>query len=289
MAVSPAVAEASRSRKPRLQCGYDACAATMATMLPIRSISSLYPLALAEGEGIGTAYEYYAKRQVLARWLVNLRPPRRLLIHGLPEKYGSSLDFFLLAEDLAVTEIVVIDDRQPALEKCQHSVAAAQALGELTRICPTYITVPELSLPKELAGEFDLCLGSEVVQRFDAGARRRYISSLMNLTPALALFVPNGDNSSHTSISGLAGISLSELRALIEPVSGPATCGYVDMPPFPPGLTRSVAQRERAASGKLEGFAMWALGWYARAETFFPSSWRRLHSHIVYALVGRPG
>ncbi|MGB9485744.1 MAG: hypothetical protein WCD04_06500, partial [Terriglobia bacterium] len=101
-------------------------------MLPLRSINSLYPLALAEGEGIGTAYEYYAKRLVLARWLASLRPPRRLLIAGLPEKYGSSLDFFLLAQDLAVTEVVVIEDRPWALEKCRRSLAAAQAIGELT-------------------------------------------------------------------------------------------------------------------------------------------------------------
>ena len=73
-------------------------------MLPLRSISSLYPLALAEGEGIGTAYEYYAKRLVLARWLASLRPPQRLLIVRLPEKCGKSLDFILLARDWAVTD-----------------------------------------------------------------------------------------------------------------------------------------------------------------------------------------
>jgi len=103
----------------------------MLTCLPRRSISSLYPLALAEGEGLGTAYEYYAKRLVLAQWLAGLPLPRRLLIAGLPEKYGSSLDFFLLAQDLAATEVVVIEDRPAALEKCRQSLAAAQPLGEL--------------------------------------------------------------------------------------------------------------------------------------------------------------
>jgi hypothetical protein len=258
------------------------------SMLPLRSISSLYPLALAEGEGIGTAYEYYAKRLVLARWLASLRPPRRLLIAGLPEKYGSSLDFFLLAQDLAVTKVVVIEDRPWALEKCRQSLAAAQAIGELTRIHPQYIPVTEMGLPNELTGKFDMCLGSEVLQRLAAIARRRYVSSFANLAPILALFVPNGDNSSHGVISSLSGLSLTELRALIEPEGVSATCGYVDMPPFPPGLTRSAAQRERAANGKLEGLATWALGHYARLETYFPLRWRRLHSHIAYALVYRP-
>jgi len=257
-------------------------------MLPLRSINSLYPLALAEGEGLGTAYEYYAKRLVLARWLASLRPPRRLLIAGLPEKYGSSLDFFLLAQDLAVTEVVVIEDRPWALEKCRQSLAAAQAIGELTGIRPQYVPVTEMGLTDGLTGEFDMCLGSEVLQRLDATGRRRYVSCFANLAPMLALFVPNEDNSSHRVISGLSGLSLTELRALIELARVSATCGYVDMPPFPPGLTRSAAQRERAASGKIEGLTMWALGCYARVETYFPSGWRRLHSHIAYAFVYRP-
>lgn len=37
--------------------------------LPYRSIKSLYALALAEGEGVGTAYEYFAKRLAMSRWL----------------------------------------------------------------------------------------------------------------------------------------------------------------------------------------------------------------------------
>jgi hypothetical protein len=257
-------------------------------MLPPRSISSLYPLALAEGEGIGTAYEYYAKRLVLARWLARVRPPRRLLIAGLPEKYGSSLDFFLLAQDLAVTKVVVIEDRPWALEKCRESLAAARAIGELTRIRPQYVPVTEMGLTDELSGEFDMCLGSEVLQRLEATGRRQYVSSFANLAPVLALFVPNGDNSSHRVISGLSGLSLNELRALVEREGVSATCGYVDMPPFPPGLTRSATQRERAANRKLERFAMRALGYYARLETYFPSRWRRLHSHIAYAFVYRP-
>jgi hypothetical protein len=206
----------------------------------------------------------------------------------LPEKYGSSLDFFLLAQDLAVTEVVVIEDRPWALEKCRQSLAAAQAIGQLTRIRPQFVPVAELGLNPPLTGEFGLCWSSEVLQRADV-AGRRYVSCFAKWAHLLALFVPNGDNSSHRLISGLAGFSLSEVRALIEPEGASATCGYVDMPPFPPGLTRSAAQRERAATGELEALAMWALGYYARLERFFPSCWQRLHSHIVYAFASRPG
>jgi hypothetical protein len=189
---------------------------------------------------------------------------------------------------LAVTKLVVIEDRPWALEKCRRSLAAAQAIGELTRVDPEYIPVTEMGLLKDLAREFDMCLGSEVLQRLDGIGRQRYVSCLAKLAPMLALFVPNDDNPSHRSISGLSGLSLSELRALIELAGMSATCGYVDMPPFPPGLARSAAQRERAASGQLEALAMWVLGQYAHAETCFPCRWRRLHSHLVYAFVYRP-
>lgn len=255
-------------------------------MLPPSPISALYPLALAEGEGVGTAYEYYAKRLLLARWLARLLPPRRLLIAGLPEKYGSSLDFFLLAQELAVAEVVVIEDRPGAIEKCRASLAAAQAAGELARLRPHFVPVGEMGAPQELPGKFDLCLASEVLQRLDAAARRRYVSWLAKLAPRVALFVPNGENPRHALVSGLAGLSLSELCALIEAAGLSITCGFLDMPPFPPGLARSAAERERAKHGKLEALAMWALGGYARAERFFPSAWQRSHSHIAYALAG---
>src|SRR2546425_1279534 len=108
-------------------------------MLPFRSIKSLYPLALAEGEGVGTAYEYFAKRLVLRRWLANCQTVRRVLIAGLPEKYGSSLDFLLVAEELAAAEVVIIDDRQAFLDKARRSVQVAQASGELNRLECRYV------------------------------------------------------------------------------------------------------------------------------------------------------
>jgi hypothetical protein len=51
------------------------------------------------------------------------------------------------------------------------------------------------------------------------------------------------------------------------------------------GLTRSAEQRERAVAGGLEGLAIGGLCYYARLESWFPSGWRRRHSHIVYGFV----
>ena len=256
--------------------------------MPFRSIKSLYPLALAEGEGVGTAYEYFAKRLVLTRWLSKLERVSRLLIAGLPEKYGTSLDFFLIAQELNAGEIVVVDERRTHLEKIRGSIVAAQAKGELTRIQPRYVLVADMAQLSELTDGFDLCLGSEVLQRLDSARQKQYVERLAKLSPALALFAPNADDPAHTNLSGLAGLTLTQLRTLAEPLGTLAGAGYVDMPPFPPGLTRSAAQRDKASSGLFEAFAMWGLQQYARNEKRLPSKWRRDHAHIVYALVDRP-
>jgi hypothetical protein len=253
-------------------------------MLPFRSIKSLYRLALAEGEGIGTAYEYFAKRLVLGRWLAGRARPRRLLIAGLPEKYGSSLDFLLIAEELGAAEIVVTDDRPAALEKGRKGLAAAQARGELTGVQPQFALLSDLGRAPGLTASFDICLGSEVLQRLSAAAGQQYVANLARLTPAFALFAPNGDNPNHTNISGLSGLRLTDLQALLQKAGTRADVGYIDMPPFPPGITRSEEQRQQASSGRLEGLVMWSLGYYAHLERSFPSRWRQHHSHIVYAL-----
>lgn len=246
------------------------------------SIKSLYMPALAEGEGVGTAYEYFAKRLVLAGWLKQQPRPRTLLIAGLPQKYGASLDFLLLAQELG-TAVTVVDERQAALEKLQRSLAAARRAGWLTAVEPTLIEAPALT---QVNGRYDLVLSSEVLQRLAAAEQALYVQRMVAVGTAVALFCPNGDNPVHTNLSGLAGLTLAELTALAQQ-SGAAAhkTGYIDMPPFPPGMMRDEAQRAQASSGTLEAVAMWGLGYYARLEQLLPTAVRRRQSHIVYALL----
>lgn len=251
-------------------------------MLTSFSIKSLYALALAEGEGVGTAYEYYAKRLALGRWLKQVGRPKRMLVAGLPQKYGSSLDFLLLAEELGAS-VTVVDERPFALSKLQSSLAAAQGAGWLTAVSPILIPTANLSDLAESSGPFDLAISSEVLQRLDEAARPRYVARLGELATAVALFAPNEDNPAHTQISGLDGLTLTELQSLFPTSHQPPATGYIDMPPFPPGIIRSEEQRAQATSGKFEAFAMWGLGYYARAEKILPTAVRRRQSHIVYA------
>jgi len=269
-------------------------------MLSARSIKSLYTLALAEGEGVGTAYEYYVKRLALAPWLRQIERPQRILVAGLPQKYGASLDFLLLAAELGAT-ITVIDERPQAIVKLERALATAQAQGCLVHVEPATCVVANLT---EVAGEFDLCLSCEVLQRLAVASRPSYVRRLQEAASAVALFAPNADNPAHTELSGLSGLHLRELVTLVgggagEQGSGGAgeyhvlrplpghlvtAAAYLDMPPFPPGIVRDEEQRARASSGRFEALAMWALGTYARLEKVLPSGVRQRHSHIVYAL-----
>jgi hypothetical protein len=258
----------------------------MKIMLKPLSIKSLYVLALAEGEGVGTAYEYFAKRLVLGRWLEGQQRPSRILIAGLPEKYGSSLDFLQLAEELGA-EVTVVDERPLALDKLQYSLSAAQKAGWLTAVAPQTILVGSMDDLSAVSGSFDLAISSEVLQRLGVDEPANYVGQVNEMATAVALFTPNGDNPAHTNISGLSGLRLSELQNLVtlSPLHPFTVSGYIDMPPFPPGITRTDDQREQATSGRLEAIAMWGLGYYARAERFLPQSIRRSQSHIVYALL----
>jgi hypothetical protein len=258
--------------------------------LPTISIKSLYPLALAEGEGVGTAYEYFAKRLVLARWYQPAFETCRLLVAGLPEKYGSSLDFLLLAEELRLKPIIV-DERADALVRLERSLVAAQGRQLLCKIQPELIHVADLTRLTEVNGRFDLALSSEVLQRLAPERRVAYGRALLDHAVTTAIFAPNADNPAHTNVSGLHGIHLATMKQMmldtIVTDSHSSAAGYLDMPPFPPGMIRSDSQREQASNGRLEGLAMWGLGYYAAAERFLPTVMRRRQSHIVYALLKR--
>lgn len=257
------------------------------------SIKSLYPLALAEGEGVGTAYEYYAKRRQLARWLQREKDIQRILIAGLPEKYGASLDFMLLASEYGAS-LTIVDNRQLALDKAAEALRKSQANGFLRNLQPEYIQIDHMGSLGSVDGFYDLALSSETIQRLTKKERVHFMLGLLRLTPLVTIFTPNDENPAHTSQSGLSGVRLAELEDdigqaldLLQNASTRAfmQTGYIDLPPFPPGITRTDEQRQHATSGKGEAIAMWGLGYYARLEPMIPLRWRRKYAHIVFALI----
>jgi hypothetical protein len=255
-------------------------------MTNTQTIKQLYVLALAEGEGVGTAYEYYAKRLILLPWLARGQQPKSMLVAGLPEKYGSSLDFLLLGAEMGC-HITVVDDRPDALARLSGALEKLESLRYSPPLRPQLVQTGDISKLPELSEGFDLVVSSEVIQRLSPERRPVYVSRLKELSSKLALFSPNANNESHVGLSGLGGLQLEELVNLVNRDSQLITrAGYIDVPPFPPGITRSDAQREEASTGNVEAFAMWGLGFYARLEKFLPTTARRKWAHIVFGLQG---
>jgi hypothetical protein len=250
------------------------------------SIRALYPYALAEGEGVGTAYEYVAKAAFLGPVVAELRRRRRasasarFLVAGLPEKYGTSLDFAILASRCGA-ELCVADDRSTAIERARNAIGAAQHAGHLQGLRVSYRCLSALDAIATL-DVHDAALSCEVLQRIPIGSRRSFVGALRARAPLGALFVPNAENAAHLRISGLEGFSRSEIEELFPG----ERCGYVDMPPFPPGIARSAEQRERASTGWAEAVAMKMLDVYCAAERLVPDRVKRRFAHIVCAAWG---
>lgn len=241
------------------------------------SIHHFYPYAVAEGEGIGTAYEYFAKRRVMAPLLRGLSPGARIVVAGLPQRYGTSLDFVLAAAAHGAN-IMIVDERPAAIERSRGALDILS--GTSSHRAPLRVEYLVRSLDDFAASTADLVLSCEVLQRVSPPERAEFVRKLRGMAPRGAIFVPNSANRAHLEISGLDGFDEAGLRAVV----GKGTeIDFVDMPPFPPGISQSAAQREKAKSGLAERLAMHGLGVYCRAERFVPRALKARFAHIVYA------
>jgi hypothetical protein len=254
------------------------------------SIKSLYTLNLLEGEGVGTAYEYFTKLRKLERFINSIKRPKNILVAGLPEKYGLSMDFFLIAQTLGA-QLVVVDDREERLARAREVFSLSRSQGYFADCKATFSSVNNIAKIDNsnfLSGEFDLALSSEVLQRLE-GSQHNYISTLKKLAKYFALFVPNNGNESHAHLSGLNSISLTELLRSCRNISQELAIydyGYVDAPPFPPGLSRSEDKRQQAAQSSFESFLMKGLEVYSRCESILPKFIMKKNAHIVYVMAG---
>lgn len=244
-------------------------------------VADYYPLALAEGEGVGTAYEYLAKARILRPLLSGVQ---RMLIAGLPEKYGSSLDFIALARALGA-ELVIVDDRQQALDKAAQAMARA-GLSDAATLHRT----PLSQIGSLAPNPFDLALSCEVLQRLPAGERALFVAGMGRASRQFVTFAPNAGNSAHATRSHLGCLTMAEMTDIIARTGAKVqAAGFVDMPPFPPGLTLSGAKREQVQQAWWQRPALSTLGLFCRLEQILPVRAKRPFAHIVYAVAaGRP-
>lgn len=258
-------------------------------MLKYLSIPALHSLARAEGEGIPVAYEYFIRRLALGPWLRELGRPRRILIAGLPEKGGCSLDFLQLAAECGAT-VTVVDDRPQALIRLQRAWQAAQADGRLIAVHPSLVQTDSVAELSAVAGPFDLCLSAQVLQRLNPTWRALYFNRLQRLAPAVILFAPNGDNIAHTdtAASGVGGVRRKEMNGLIKatalvPGQPLPQTGYLNLLPFSPVLLRNPVQGGATDANPLTVTAMGGLQLLGHLERLLPLALRRQQAHGIYA------
>ncbi|MBZ5495943.1 MAG: hypothetical protein LAP85_06030 [Acidobacteriia bacterium] len=254
-------------------------------------IKFFYKISLAEGEGVGTAYEYCAKLRRLWKFIDAIAMAKRILIAGLPEKFGYSMDFILLSEILD-GQVLVIDERADRIGGAQRCLRDLSSMGILSGTGARFSQVDDLGrIDRErLDGErFDLALSCEVLQRVNS-SKEDYFSFLREAARSYAVFVPNGGNAAHADHSGLKGMHLHELLKYCRLGNSKMRiydCGLLDMPPFPPGVSRSQERREQAAGSRLEGFLMKALELHSSIEGLFPRCLKVRAAHIAYLMAAR--
>jgi len=242
-------------------------------------INKFFQAALIEGEGFGTAYEYQVKANLLQKYL---NETDRVLILGLPEKFGVSANFLILADKMQ-KPMLVVDDK-PEL------IAEFNKVKQIL-IDTKLLQHPQLIESKLLPGlaeyvpetNYDLI----IIQKLNKGWDEQYLNRLLCKTKNIFIFAPNSNNLSHQKFSKLAGINQTDLKKLSGKILN-TELGFIDCPPFPSGikLQRTPEQIHKQSSSFLNkafcSIFLGCLNILCRLEKIFPAKIKNNHSHIIY-------
>lgn len=242
------------------------------------NIKNYYLPAFLEKEGLGTAYEYYAKKRVLSKHSQH-KDIQDILIVGMPQKYGYSMDFVIWGDNLGA-EILIIEDRQEKIDKAKNIIEKLKNQKILSPNLRIQFEKVENFFDFKTQTTFDLILNCETLQRIKYPDR--FIQFYNEKAKTFITFCPNGDNESHNTLSGLNSIPLSDLKKNIFPLLNLQEYGYIDFPPFPPGIKRSDEQREQANSSIFVRFFMFCLTIWCWLEKCWPNFIKKNWAHIIY-------
>ncbi len=251
------------------------------------NINLLYRMALREGEGFGTAYEYMVKRKLLCGLFDRINP-RSVLIFGLPEKYGASMDFILLGQEYGA-RITVVDDREFAIKKFREVMDALG--GDKIITSDVDVIFIDNLLKYRSDKSYDIALSMEVVQRFSGENRLEYLEKAVDLADNVLVFAPNAGNKAHANISGLDTLDLNDFKNMVNRINQKIKIidtGYIDMPPFFPGLKVSKNKKENFIVGVTGRLLLCVLRVWYFLEFLAPVPIKRRLSHIAYVVLKIP-
>jgi len=258
------------------------------------NISSLYEIASIEGEGWGTAYEYFSKLPHLKKSFEN-EENIEVMILGLPEKYGYSMDFILYCYLSNVKKIIVFDERKEKIENFSKLLVA------INKIISKHLgIIPDIEIHKVRSWDelknynVDITLSCEVLQRLDGTSKDTYVNFIKNNTRKYQIFVPNGNNDAHKNVSALRTLHIDELTGIFEKTKI-TDFGYVDCPPNPPGITVKGKSKDIGTENsitltdRLKGIIIYRLlsTWYTIFEkkiSFALKNFFESNAHIVFVV-----
>lgn len=227
-------------------------------------LRQFYSLALEEGEGLGTAYEYISKLKLLKPYLNS----QKILIYGLPEKYGWSLDFlYILSKHNC--KVHVYDERKEKIRQYSKIVDTLLKKGIIQR---------KPKIVKDIKEVYDAIFSSEVIQRLDKNMLQCYFDDIKKFSKKSLIFFPNACNKSHCFFSKLNSYRPENIAKFFEQT---VKTGFVDMPPFPPGLSLKSNRKRENLKWLIPLFRAWLF-----AEKICPNQIKKRFSHIAYVQVG---
>ena len=193
------------------------------------------------GEGYGTTYEYMAK----ARFLVKVKSilgcdgATQLLILGLPQKYGLSLDFLFWVDYLEVENIMVFDTRDDLLvdfmECRQYLIDEGLIKNIPIKDIRDWDHLDEMDLSSCIV------VSCESFQAFDED-EKVLAAKTYNRAKYGFCFVPNDYNEAHRKITHLPTIKENNLNKYFTNI---LTDCYLDCPPVPSGFELPSSGRDK--------------------------------------------
>ncbi len=262
------------------------------------NIYNLYETAALEREGWGTAYEYYSKLPYLNKSFENEKIID-VMILGLPEKYGYSMDFILYCYLNNVKRIIVFDERKEKIDNFSKLLIDIKK-----NISKRIGMIPDIEIHKIYSWNdlknynVDMTLSCEVFQRLDDISKDTFLDFIRNNTRKYLIFVPNGNNVAHKNVSTLKTSSIDELTDIFKDTEI-TDFGYVDCPPNPPGIILnknknnnkniSADKEDNSIIDKLMGIVIYRLLsiWYIIFEqkiSFLLKNFFRSNAHIVFVI-----
>ena len=240
-----------------------------------RLARKFYDLAIKEGEGLGTVYEYLVKYKLLNKILPKGRN-HKVLVAGLPEKYGYSSDFFSFCEERDL-DYEIIDERTDRIDRFKQIFKKTYSSKVSAQSCNLCVLDDIYS-----QRHFDLALSCEVLQRLSLDNQIRYIRSLKKIAKKVILFVPNGDSNGHQSHSGLNTVTMGAIIKQLDIADSGKhyDTGYIDMPPWPPGAKGSPLKSDIGRA--ICNISLNILQVISALEPFYPQFFKLKYSHLIY-------